>query len=164
MSCYIYELWTYFIDFPDSFKVHCGQWVAYLRLTFRNLFLGLDFGLGLSISHFIRFSRRSNFSDLNSLHRDPSGVDNLKRIRTGSCKLLAQYLTLKIPGPHFPSNYRVNANWHEGFNGIFCSLFALSESSCWCLWVVQVWPEPYMSSEWLNPPSWALECWWEVWG
>ena len=39
-------------------------------------------------------------------------------------------LTLKIPGPHFPTNYRVNANWHEGFNGIFCSLFAFSESSC----------------------------------
>ena len=33
-------------------------------------------------------------------------------------------LTLKIPGPHFPPNYRVNANWHEGFNGIFSSLFA----------------------------------------
>ena len=28
-------------------------------------------------------------------------------------------LTLKIPGPHFPTNYRVNVNWHEGFNGIF---------------------------------------------
>ena len=75
--------------------------------------------------------------------------------QTNVINLMAQLrflLTLKIPGPHFPSNYQVNANWHEGFNGIFCSLFAFSESSCWCLYVVQVWPEPYMSSEWLNPP------------
>ena len=68
---------------------------------------------------------------------------------------VSSILTLKIPRPHFPSNYRLNANWHKGFNGIFCSLFAFSESSCWWLWVVQVWPEPYMSSEWLNPRSWA---------
>ena len=27
-------------------------------------------------------------------------------------------LTLKIPGPHFLLNYRVNANWHECLNGI----------------------------------------------
>ena len=33
-------------------------------------------------------------------------------------------ITLKILGPHFPSNYWGNANWHEGFNGIFSSLFA----------------------------------------
>ena len=32
---------------------------------------------------------------------------------------VAVYLTLKIPGPYFLLNYQVNANWHEGFNGIF---------------------------------------------
>ena len=38
----------------------------------------------------------------------------------GGCEIcFDMHLTLKIPGPHFPTNYRVNANWHEGFNGIF---------------------------------------------
>ena len=31
---------------------------------------------------------------------------------------LTLMLTLKIPGPHFLLNYRVNANWHECLNGI----------------------------------------------
>ena len=41
------------------------------------------------------------------------------------------------------------------FEWNYCLLFAFSETCCWCLWVVQVWPVPCMSWEGLKPLSWA---------
>ena len=69
--------------------------------------------------------------------------------------LLQRNLNPWNTGPAFPLKLPRECKLAWMFEWNYCLLFAFSETSCWCLWVVQVWPEPCMSSEWLNPLSWA---------